>query len=264
VSDAARVAGVSAPPPQKPSSAFIGVVTLYDAGLPGEAERLARLVPQSSLEGEDKLVIAWLRARDGDVRGSAMATRKLVTSPLADLDDPLVFALAYPRPHKDIVDRVAATYSLPPELIYAVIREESSFDVRAMSPRAARGLMQMMRATAQRIARDIGVRSFHAKQLFDPPVSIRFGTHYLSNLLEMFDGDVAAVAASYHAGESAVTRWRTRLGTLGVDEFIEEIPFASTRKYVQKVIASYGMYRLLYGHAGGSLMKVEGPQGTAN
>ncbi len=260
ITEAARVPGDLAPPPQKPSRAFVGVVTLQMAGLTREAEKLARLVPQSSLEGADKLVIAWLHARDGDVRHSAMATRKLVTGPLAQLSDPLVIALAYPRPHKEIVDKTAESYDLPPELVYAVIREESSFDVRALSPRAARGLMQMMRPTAMRIAKDLKERGFQARQLFDPPISIRFGTHYLSSLLEMFDGDVAAVAASYHAGETAVSRWRNRLGDLALDEFIEEIPYASTRRYVQKVIASYGMYRLLYGHPGGTLLKVENKQ----
>jgi hypothetical protein len=257
IGEAARVPGTIAPPPQKPSRAFVGVVTLRTVGLTREAEKLAKLVPQSSLEGPDKLVVAWLHARDGDVRHSAMATRKLATRTLAELADPLVFALAYPRPHKEIVDKTAESYDLPPELIYAVIREESSFDVRAMSPRAARGLMQMMRPTAMRIAKDLGAHGFRARQLFDPPISIRFGTHYLSSLLELFDGDVAAVAASYHAGETAVARWRSRLGELSLDEFIEEIPYASTRRYVQKVIASYGMYRLLYGHPGGTLLKVE-------
>ncbi len=260
IGEASRVPGTVAPPPQKPSRGFVGVVTLHMAGLTREAEKLARLVPQSSLEGPDKLVVAWLRARDGDVRHSAMAMRKLVTGPLTDLADPLVIALAYPRPHQDIVDKTAESYDLPPELIYAVIREESSFDVRAMSPRAARGLMQMMRPTAMRIAKDLKARGFQARQLFDPPVSIRFGTHYLSSLLELFDGDVAAVAASYHAGETAVGRWRNRLGELSLDEFVEEIPYASTRRYVQKVIASYGMYRLLYGHPGGTLLKVENKQ----
>lgn len=257
IGEAHRVPGSIAPPPLKPSRAFVGVVTLEEAGLSREADKLARLVPQASLEGQDRLVMAWLDGRDEDIRHSAMAVRKLATSPLAELADPLIIALAYPRPHQEIVDKVAANYALPPELIYAIIREESSFDVRAMSPRAARGLMQMMRPTAMRIAKDAGVRGFQARQLFDPPVSIRFGTHYLSMLLELFDGNVAAVAASYHAGETAVARWRGRLGDLAVDEFIEEIPYASTRRYVQKVIASFGMYKLLYGHPGGTLLKVD-------
>lgn len=245
-----------APPPRTASSGLIGVVTLFEAGLQGEAFRLTRMVPQSSLSDADRLTVAWLAGRMGDIHASALATRRLATRSRAELQDPLVYALAYPRPFQSVVDGVAASYGLPAELLYAIMREESAFDVRAMSPRAARGLMQMMRLTALRIAKEAGVRNFQTRQLFEPPVSVRLGAQYLDDLAEMWQGDVSAIAASYHAGEGNVGRWRSRLGAMPIDEFIEEIPYASTRRYAQKVIASYGVYKILYGRAGGTSLQL--------
>lgn len=242
----------SAPPieaPRKPVSeprALKAALVLFEHGLTSEARRVVRILPATVLPQADKIAAAWIYARMGDHYRAALVTRRAVTQPREQLADPTLLELAFPRPFQEAVQSAAASYELPAELLYAVIREESAFNPTAVSPRGARGLMQMIRPTAMRIAKQMAALRFHPRKLFDPSVSVRFGAHYIAWLLEEFDGDLAAVIASYHAGETNVRRWKQRNPGLTTDEFIEEIPFASTRRYVKKVLASFGLYRLLY------------------
>jgi soluble lytic murein transglycosylase len=106
--------------------------------------------------------------------------------------------------------------------------------------------MQMIQSTAWRIARQASIKGFRPRRLYDPNISIRMGSFYLASLLSMFDGQLAPAIAAYHAGERTVGRWLKTRGELPVDEFIESIPYESTRRYVKKVLGSYGLYRLLY------------------
>ena len=108
---------------------------------------------------------------------------------------------------------------LEPHLVLAVMATESNFDPWAVSPRNARGLMQLIPDTARR---------FRVRDLTDPADNIRGGMAYLRWLLAYFEGDLKLALAAYNAGERAVERYR------GVP------PFAETRMYVRKVIALMG------------------------
>jgi soluble lytic murein transglycosylase-like protein len=115
------------------------------------------------------------------------------------------------------VQLVAPEYQLQPHLVLAVMEKESNFDPLAVSPKNAQGLMQLIPDTAAR---------FKVKRITDPTQNIRGGMAYLRWLMAYFEGDVSMVLAAYNAGERAVERYR------GVP------PYAETRMYVRRIIAS--------------------------
>jgi len=123
----------------------------------------------------------------------------------------------------DLHIREAATlYQIPAELVRAVIRVESDFDPRAVSPKNARGLMQMIPATAERMM---------VTDAFDPRENIFGGTRYLRVLANLFNGDIELTVAAYNAGEGAVMRHG------GIP------PYAETQDYVVRVLSLYRQYR---------------------
>ena len=108
--------------------------------------------------------------------------------------------------------------------------------------------MQLIPPTATRLARQVGLANFDAEQLFDPETNVRLGASYLGALLAIFDGDMAAAAASYNAGEMKVSEWweaQAARGTTQRVERIESIPFRETRVYVKRVLEATGWYSWL-------------------
>jgi soluble lytic murein transglycosylase len=125
------------------------------------------------------------------------------------------------------------------------MREESGYRPEVISVSGARGLLQLMPTTAERVAREQRLEGFHADDLFLPSVNIRLGSAYLEGLLREFDGRKSAAIGSYNAGPQAVARWVAR-NTGEDDEFVEEIPYNQTRAYVKRVMRSLHAYRVLY------------------
>lgn len=154
--------------------------------------------------------------------------------------------LAYPQAFSGFVLGPGRDSAVPPDLLFALIRAESGFWVRARSAAWALGLTQMVRRTAYATARKIKMKGFRFWKLFDPEVAIRVGSAHLAELLEHYRGYLPLALAAYNAGEKAVTRWLARRGDLSVDAFIEEIPYAETNRYVRKLISFYAIYRALY------------------
>ena len=233
--------------PNTPPRDLHGLAVLADRGLKSEALATLRQLRISDLSAADRIAAAWLYGRCDQLHLATMVARRSAQRPKEDVQDPVLFQLAFPRPFGDVVSANAQTYDVPLNLLYAIMREESAFNPAAMSPRRARGLMQMIRPTARRMARDADLKRFRLRKLFQPPTSVHLGTHYVASLLEQFDGNIVAAIASYHAGERTVGRWLKSRGHMSPDEFIEDIPYTSTRRYVKKVLSSYGVYRLLYG-----------------
>jgi soluble lytic murein transglycosylase len=233
------------PAPVSRPNDLLGALVLFRHGLATEAQRVAKMLPPMALGATDRTVAAWLYRRCGDVHRAAVLTRRLAEE-ATEVQDPVLLDLAYPRPYADLVLAAAALHDVPVDLVYAVIRQESAFNPKAVSPRRAFGLMQMIKPTARRLAEDTDLGRITSRRLFDPEIAIDLGTRYLAELLKRFDGNVPAAVAAYHAGELTVDRWLKTRGTLEPDEFIEEIPFSTTRTYVKTVLASFGIYRLLY------------------
>ena len=120
------------------------------------------------------------------------------------------------------IRQAAALYQIPEELVRAVIKVESDFDPRAVSPANARGLMQLVPETAERMM---------VTDIFDPRQNIFGGVRYLRVLANLFNGDLELTVAGYNAGENAVIRHG------GIP------PYAETQDYVARVLAHYRHYR---------------------
>lgn len=147
----------------------------------------------------------------------------------ADLD------VRYPLPYSNEVIRLASEFGITPEDIWAITRSESLFARDARSYAGARGLMQLMPATAREVARKDGLRYAGVDDLYTPDINLRLGTRYLAQLLERYDGSLALAAAAYNAGPHRVDRWKPDY-PIETAIWAENIPFNATRDYVQKVL----------------------------
>ena len=167
-------------------------------------------------------------------------------SPDVRLTAPWTIAqLAYPASFEAIVLDAASKAGIPPLLLSAVVRQESSFNRWAASPAGARGLMQIMPATGEAIARSLGV-AWAPDQLMQPETALRFGAHYLAAQLDRFDGDLLAALAAYNGGGTNAQRWLDEQWWPGPDGYIEAIDFPETQHYLERVLEAYALYRHFY------------------
>jgi soluble lytic murein transglycosylase len=140
----------------------------------------------------------------------------------------------------------ASLDGLDPLFISALIMAESAWNPRAFSPVGARGLMQLMPDTGRRLAQSTGVALVSDEQLFDPPLNLKLGIAYVRQLLHHFDGLLPLAMASYNAGEEEVGKWWAKRGAADIEEFIANMPFRETRRYVQRVLVYYAEYQRIY------------------
>lgn len=180
----------------------------------------------NGVQRNDALAAAWLRKAANSNHPQARNALKLVRSKGKHgarclLSDGLPIAAkrrpaAHPAKGRiaNLVRNLAPEYRLDPKLVLAVVEAESNFDPQALSSKNARGLMQLIPATAQR---------FGVKDVWDPEQNLRGGMAYLRWLLDHFNGDVRLALAGYNAGEEAVRRHR------GVP------PYDETRAYVKRI-----------------------------
>ncbi|MGR3468753.1 MAG: transglycosylase SLT domain-containing protein [Shimia sp.] len=142
----------------------------------------------------------------------------------------------------------SAAGQIPPEMPLAIARRESEFDPVVSSGVGARGLMQLMPATAEEVAQGLGL-PYSGQRLFtDPAYNARLGIEYLRQLYVQFGDSPIQVAAAYNAGPSRPLRWMERYGDprqgeIDVVDWIEHIPFRETRNYVMRVSESLPVYR---------------------
>ena len=154
--------------------------------------------------------------------------------------------ILYPLAFWPQVSRAADKEGIDPLIAIALMRQESLFDPAARSPADARGLMQLLPSTAERVASGRGEPS-PADHLYDPDVNVALGVAHLADLMRLYGGDPLKATAAYNGGEEAVARWQQRYGTLPPDEFVESITYRETRDYVKKVMGNYRRYQQLYG-----------------
>ncbi len=213
-------------------------------GFAAEAAEEAEVLLDASPTLETRRSVALLRALAGDVPGSVGTAEAVTWTALhgggtADVE---LWALAYPRAYWDQVNPIAAAAGVDPYLLLAVMREESRYNPRAVSPAGAVGLMQLMPFTARALAEGEDVT---VEKLMQAEISIRYGATYLGGVLKEFGGEVTLALAAYNAGPVAARRWRRFPGN-DPDLFIANIPYAETRAYVQRVLETYGIYQWLY------------------
>jgi soluble lytic murein transglycosylase-like protein len=157
------------------------------------------------------------------------------------LTDPAIF---FPLAFWPEVSRQAAARGIDPLFVLALMRQESMFDPSARSSADARGLMQLLPSTAERVARNTGQPV--PGSLYDPNTNIALGVAHLQQLLARYGDDRVKALAAYNGGEEALGRWIRRFGALESDEFVENITYRETRDYVKRVLGNYRRYAQTY------------------
>lgn len=137
-----------------------------------------------------------------------------------------------------------------PELVLAVIRQESEFDQKAQSYVGARGLMQLMTYTAKLVAKQANLPYVKSKLKSDPSYNIKLGSYYLASLLEEYEGSYPFALSGYNAGPKRVRYWKKingdpQKGKIDYINWIELIKFKETRNYVQRVLENVNVYKYI-------------------
>jgi soluble lytic murein transglycosylase len=153
----------------------------------------------------------------------------------------LKWRLLYPTPFIGHAARHGDANGVPVLLAMSIVRQESMFDPDAVSRTRALGLMQLMPATAEQVAGEMGVE-YAEERLFDPETNIRYGTWYLGKLIGRFPGNLAAAVGAYNGGPHNMTRWLTSHAPVAGDVFVELVPYAQTRNYIRRVLTTYARY----------------------
>jgi soluble lytic murein transglycosylase len=207
-----------------------------------------------------RATVAWTLFRRGQLRPAIVAMKRAYPQWVSEAGDRLpdeVWRILFPIQFKDALSAKAAAEGLDPALLAALILQESSFDPQALSRAGARGLMQVIPATGRKLARDMRV-PFRRASLHDPKTSLDFGTLYLRQMMERYDGRPERMLAAYNAGPHRVDAWTLLRPGQSAEEFVESIPFTETRAYVMLILAAREHYRRLYGLVPVSPPPVEG------
>jgi soluble lytic murein transglycosylase-like protein len=189
---------------------------------PGEGEAAVFKPPANPRAGTGG---GALSRAAGEGRGGVFLAAATQVSPLADIaafTPPPKLALRPPAACKvslDVIHEAALSHSLPPSLVEAVARVESGLNPKALSPKGARGLMQVMPATGRRF----GIKS---DRLFEPEHNLAAGAAYLAWLMDRYDDNLDLALAAYNAGEGAV------------DDYGGIPPYRETQDYVRRVKAA--------------------------
>lgn len=244
------------PEPFMPESAFdededdpriAAAKRLYDFGIYDEA---AFLLAEGNTNVKDAPSLTELFAKSDQAYFAVRAAEPLWRSVPEDYFPELLAGrearFVYPAPFRRHLLEATSERNIDPRLLLAIMRQESRFRPDVKSSAAARGLMQFIPSTSRDIARELRMPAFSDEHLFDANTAIIFGAQYVSGLFRMFPNQPEAVAASYNGGEDNMQRWLTRSKAQSPDRYVSEIAFAETKDYVQKVMANYRMYQLLY------------------
>lgn len=156
-----------------------------------------------------------------------------------------LFYQTYPNTHWDTLKTLAPNYKYDVRIFHALVREESSFNPEIVSWAGAKGLSQLMPATAKQVGGWLGI-TVTDSNIFDPKTNLTIGSRYLDYLCGYFKGNMFLAVAAYNAGEGNVGKWLQNKGNLPTDEFIESIPIRETRHYVKRVMGTYQSYHILY------------------
>lgn len=203
------------------------------------AAALLRNLAQTSLKSGGELVLAARLAQTIDAHHLAITIADIADKRGVPLD-----LFSFPKdglPTTKLADIDLAA-------IYAITRTESRFQPDAVSSSGAQGLMQLMPATAKETAKKIGVAYSSSKLTSDPAYNTQLGSSYLAAQLANYNGSLLLAAAAYNAGAGNANKWITaygdpRVSTVDPVVWVELIPFQETRKYVQRVLGNYLVYR---------------------
>jgi soluble lytic murein transglycosylase len=220
------------------------------AGGCDEAARLSlRGLDDRAAGVDDRIALGRLHAAAGDwASAQALVVRaygeRLARPPAPGEEE--IWRLAWPRAWSDeLRAALPPDARVAPELVLALMREESGYRHDVVSVSGAVGLLQLMPATASQLAAELGLAPPAPAALAEPGLNLRLGALYLDRLVRRFDGAIAPAVASYNAGPDAVAEWL--VAEPGPDdEWVESIPYAETRGYVKRVLRSLHALRTLH------------------
>jgi len=151
--------------------------------------------------------------------------------------------IRFPLLHRATVEEYGDRRDIDPAVLFSIIRAESAFLTDARSPVGARGLMQLMPATALETARHIGLKYRGPDTLEEPRINIMLGSAYLKRMLDRYDGNFAMASAAYNAGPHRVRRWQAPDRCTPLDVWVELVPFSETRSYIRRTLFYSRVYQ---------------------
>lgn len=158
------------------------------------------------------------------------------------------FSLRFLSPHRETLRKVLQQHRLDEAWVYGLIRQESRFIADIKSHAGAAGLMQLMPATADWVAKQIGIQNFRQNLVVDVNTNLQLGTYYLKHVLGTLDNQPLLASAAYNAGPGRARRWRDDKVPLEGAIYAETIPFNETRDYVKKVLKNSMYYAQVLEH----------------
>jgi len=193
-------------------------------------------------------LVESLDARDAAILGDLALEHGAPHAALKLAKEAAQRGIVLPRAYFPVVDLGVDSLPVDRALALSIARRESEFNPGVSSGAGARGLMQLMPATARNVARSLGLPYSKSRLLTDPVYNARLGSAYLADLERRFGKNVALVSAGYNAGPGRPERWMRDRGdprrdTIDAVDWIEMIPFDETRNYVMRVAESVPMYR---------------------
>ena len=206
---------------------------------------LREVRPKPAHESEFLVYLADLNSRAGSHLGAFLAVTELIRRGAPQAATTWAARVVFPADRWPLAAAGADDRGIDPVWVLSLMKQESAFDVEALSSSGAVGLMQVMPATA--VDTDPAITR---RGLPEDAANIRIGTTYMARMLERFRGNIALATAAYNAGPVAVERWMKDFGlkdtdsglSLGILEFIESIPYPETRDYVGSILRNYDWY----------------------
>lgn len=160
----------------------------------------------------------------------------------------IVMKHMYPLTYSEYVEKYSGEYGVDKNLVYSIIKAESGFDPRAVSPREAKGLMQIMDSTGEWAAEKMKIKNFENSMLLEPETNIKIGCWYIARLLRQYNQDIELALAAYNAGSGNVSKWLKDTGVSSDGKTLDRIPFEETQNYVEKIKKYNNIYKRLYAY----------------
>lgn len=151
--------------------------------------------------------------------------------------------IRFPLAHMALIEKFSKQYQIEKPLIYAIIRQESTFRKKAKSSANAMGLMQVIPSTARKIARKHRIPLGNLNKMYQPKTNVNVGTAYLHHLSKRFNSHPVLMAAAYNAGPRQVYYWLKKHPFHDSDIWIETLPWGETRNYLKNVLSFYAVYQ---------------------
>ncbi len=222
---------------------------LYDAGALDLAESEFILARDNGQNGA-LCGLALTRAEQGDIRDGILALRDAAAigdqAHVTPERQERILDRLYPRVYMEEIRTAAMLHDIPPSWLWGAMRQESSYDPRALSRSGARGLIQIMPETGRFIADRRGADTFDPEVLWNPEINIDYGAWYFDYLRGEVGGDrLMDILAAYNGGPGNLRRWRSELPTRDDDIFVSAIPNEETRNFTRWVYANVRMYEAI-------------------